>query len=218
MPSSFIAPRLSGLSEHISFHVRKKIFDSFVLRFKPSKTDKIIDLGVTCDESLDSNFFEKLYPFKHNIVATGLEDASFLESEYPGLKYVNCNCLNLPFSDKTFDYAVCSAVIEHVGNRENQLKLLREGTRVADVLLVTTPNRFFPLEFHTLTPFLHWFPPSLFRLFLRSTGRHFFSQECNLNLLSKSDIANMCLDLGLFYSFLDFFHFFFYLSVREIFI
>ena len=40
------------------------------------------------------------------------------------------NCINLPFSDKTFDYVMCIAVIHHLSNEERRLKSINEINRV----------------------------------------------------------------------------------------
>ena len=181
--SQFIAPRLAGFSERLALRVRTDIYRRVVMPLSPNSSTRVIDLGVTSDCSQDSNFFEKLYPYPDNITAVGLEDASFLEQEFPGLVYVKADVCELPFPDHSFDIAFCSAVIEHVGSREMQQRLVSEAARVAKIVILTTPNRWFPVEFHTLTPLLHWLPARLFRKFLALTGRPFFARESNLNLL-----------------------------------
>ena len=193
--SSYIAPRIWGLAEILSLSVRKKIFYKVFANLDITPKTSVLDIGVTCDQTLDSNFFEKYYPFKNKITALGQEDAFFLEEEYKGLKFVKGDACNLPFSDKEFDIAFCSAVIEHVGNRENQINLISEACRVAKIAIITTPNKFFPLEFHTLSLFIHWMP-KFFRIFLRLTGRYFFSKEENLNLLSDNEIKDIINKLG----------------------
>lgn len=40
------------------------------------------------------------------------------------------NCINLPFSDKTFDYVMCIAVIHHLSNEDRRLKSINEINRV----------------------------------------------------------------------------------------
>ncbi|KZR70113.1 Methyltransferase domain protein [Prochlorococcus marinus str. MIT 1313] len=190
--SQFIAPRLGGFAERVALRVRKKIFADAMHVCRPQSNIKILDIGVTDDESADSNFFEKLYPYPWQITAVGLEDASFLEDQYPGLVFVKADACDLPFMDKAFDFAFCSAVIEHVGSRQRQKLLILEAVRVAKVVMISTPNKWYPIEFHTLTPFLHWLPPRVFRFFLKVTGRKFFSRESNLNLLSAHCIENMC--------------------------
>jgi len=196
--SDYISPRLGGLGPKLAWKIRSKIFTNLMRTLQPTSNWKVLDAGVTSDRTPDSNFFERLYPYKSMIVAVGLEDASFLEQEYPGVTFYRANACNLPFDDKTFDLAFCSAVIEHVGQRQNQLTLLRELTRVSRIAVVTTPNRYFPIEFHTLTPFLHWLPPSIFRSFLKLTGRNFFADEQNLNLLSERDLNKLIQEAGLF--------------------
>ena len=50
-------------------------------------------------------------------------------------------------------------MLEHVGGLDNQIALIRECARVArKVIFLTTPNRWFPVEQHLLTPFVHWLP------------------------------------------------------------
>ena len=197
--SQFIAPRLAGIAEKIALHVRKKIFADAIAVCGWDPNIKILDIGVTNDASDDSNFFEKLYPFPWQITAVGLEDASFLEDQYPGLAFVKADACDLPFSDQKFDFAFCSAVIEHVGSRHRQKQLILEAVRVARVIMISTPNKWYPIEFHTLTPLLHWLPPNVFRSFLKITGRNFFAKEANLNLLSAKSIEVMCLDEGLYF-------------------
>ncbi len=67
---------------------------------------------------------------------------------------------DLPFGDAEFDVGFSNAVVEHVaGGREGQRQFVHELCRVAQRVFVTTPNRRFPLEVHTLLPFVHWLPP-----------------------------------------------------------
>ena len=197
--SSYIAPRLFGFAELLSLRVRLRIFKDVMKIVQPNIDTKVLDIGVTSDQSLDSNFFEEYYPHKNKITAFGQEDVFFLEKKYKGLKYMKGNAYNLPFADKEFDMAFCSAVIEHVGSKNNQIKLISEAVRVSKVAVITTPNRFYPLEFHTLTLFLHWFPKPFFRNYLRLTRRHFFAKEENLNLLSEREFISMIFKLGFKY-------------------
>lgn len=196
--SAYIAPRLGGFAPKLAWKVRQHIYNGMMRRVQPQPNWKILDAGVTSDRTPDSNFFESLYPYSSSITAVGLEDASFLEQEHPGLKFILADACKLPFADQSFDLAFCSAVIEHVGSRKRQEDLIRELTRVGKIAVITTPNRFFPLEFHTLTPLLHWLKPSLFRKFLTCTGRSFFADEKNLNLLSEKDMDHLIKASGLY--------------------
>jgi hypothetical protein len=65
---------------------------------------------------------------------------------------------SLPFPDGAFDIVFSNSVIEHVGAPERQRLFAREIARVGRAYWVQTPNRWFPVEPHLLTPFLHWLP------------------------------------------------------------
>jgi len=67
---------------------------------------------------------------------------------------------NLPFRDGAFDVVFSNSVIEHVGGAASQERFAREVARVGRAYWVQTPNRWFPVEQHLLTPFIHWLPGS----------------------------------------------------------
>ena len=189
--SEYVGPNLGGFATKVSWYARQKMFDLLMALANPSADTTVLDVGVTSDCREDSNFFEKLYPYKDKITAVGMEDAAFLEEEYPGLKYVRSDGLSLPFPDKSFDLVVSFAVIEHVGSRTQQQAFVRELCRVGKTCCITTPNRWYPVEFHTAVPLIHWFPPSWFRALLKLLGKHFFAKEENLNLLSEKEVLKM---------------------------
>lgn len=190
-------PGLGGIVSKVALRVRTRIFEDLLSVLQPTSSWRVLDAGVTSDQRPDSNFFERLYPYPSAITAIGLEDATFLETSFPGITFVKADACNLPFPDKSFDLAFCSAVIEHVGCRKNQLQLLSELSRVSKVAVITTPNRHFPLEFHTITPFIHWLPQKYFRGFLKLTGRSFYAEEANLNLLDERQMDSLVRKAGL---------------------
>lgn len=155
--------------------------------------ETILDVGVTSDQSYQSsNYLETWYPHKHAITAVGIDDARFLEELYPGVEFILANGLDLPFDDHSIDIVHSSAVLEHVGSSDNQLRFIRECCRVARrAVFLTTPNRWFPVEVHTVLPLVHWLPPRLFRASLRGERYRFFALEENLNLVSSADLREM---------------------------
>jgi hypothetical protein len=62
---------------------------------------------------------------------------------------------------------------------------------------VTTPNRWFPIEVHTMLPLVHWLPPTAFRKVCEKTGLGFFASESNLNLISAGELKDIALQAGL---------------------
>jgi len=187
-----------SLPARIAQYQRRKMFRAFMAFAAARPQDTILDVGVTSDRSYDhSNYFAAWYPHKAAITAVGLDDASFLSTLYPGLGFIRADGRDLPFGDASFDYVHSSAVIEHVGDRRKQMRFLSDAWRVARKgIFVTTPNRWFPVEFHTVLPLLHWLPPRLYRSMLARLGREFFACEDNLNLLSRSDLAQLAADAG----------------------
>ena len=172
------------------------MFAQFLATSEIREQHTLLDVGVSSDQTYDhSNYVEAWYPYKYRITAAGIDRAEFLESRYPGVKYVWADGRDLPFEDNAFDFVHSSAVLEHVGSRAMQARFLRELWRVARCgIFVTTPNRWFPIEFHTLIPFAHWLPPRIFRALLRLTGRDFFADESNLNLLTRQSLQAIAVD------------------------
>lgn len=176
-----------------SLKARKKMYERFMKRVNPSSEDEILDLGATPDVKLaDSNIFDKLYPYKHKLTVCSIEDCSNIVEKL-GLKEF---CFNeprksLPFKDKQFKAVFCSAVLEHVGTREDQEFFINECLRVAENVFITTPYRYFPLEMHTFIPFLHWLPWQLFQKIVLRTKGEFWANINNLNLCCKKDIKRM---------------------------
>ncbi len=62
----------------------------------------------------------------------------------------------MPFRTSGTDMVLANAVIEHVGGLEDQLKFVAEQTRVGRMWVITTPNRWFPIESHTSVVVRHW--------------------------------------------------------------
>lgn len=152
--------------------MRRRMFDFFMATFKPTTGDSVLDVGATADDSYEgSNFFEQWYPAKPSVTAFGIDDAAFLTKKYPGLCFVRGDGRALPFRDNAFAYVHSHAVVEHVGSRQHQRQFVEELTRVPQkAVFLTTPNRWFPVETHTLLPLAHWLPAPLFRAILRKWG------------------------------------------------
>ncbi|GAB4477064.1 MAG: hypothetical protein OHK0037_38890 [Elainellaceae cyanobacterium] len=189
--SDYVQPNLLGLVSKLSLYARKRMMRSLLDLAQPTAQTTVLDVGVTLDRREDCNFFEKFYPYPDRITAVGLEDASFLEQEFPGLKFVQANALDLPFPDQSFDLVVSFAVIEHVGNRAQQQAFVQELCRVGKQVYIATPNRWYPVEFHTILPLVHWLPPRWFRRILRLLGHDFWAEEANLNLLTLSEFKRL---------------------------
>jgi len=188
-----------SLLDKAAYNTRVKIYKILSKSIDLEKLDSIIDVGVTADKSqISSNFFENLFPMPEKITAFSDQDASWMEKEYKGLKFVQGTALDMPFENNAFDLVFSSAVIEHVGSNINQSKFICECYRVAKkYVFITTPNRYYPIELHTAIPLIHWLPKGIHRKMLRIMGKDFFAEEANLNLLTKSELKRICKENGI---------------------
>lgn len=187
-----------SLPQRITSRMRRTMYARFLSSVQPEPHETVLDVGATSDRVYDfSNYLEAWYPHKSRITAVGIDDAKFLEELYPGITFLKADGRDLPFADGTFDVVHSSAVLEHVGSRQNQMKFVQELTRVARrAVFLTTPNRWFPVEVHTVLPFLHWLPAPWFRAILRRLGHDMLSREENLNLMSAGDLRSICRAIG----------------------
>lgn len=149
-----IFTRLSKISR-----IRKlKLFNKLM---NPTKETRILDVGAEISPNSECNVqFIDCYPWKNNVSAINLssEHISLIKQYYPEVDVRVGDACNLPWEDKHFDIVYSNAVIEHLGNFERQKKMATEIMRVGKSWFVTTPNRWYPFEFHMRLPFVTWLP------------------------------------------------------------
>ena len=104
-------------------------------------------------------------------------------------KSITSNFTKKEISQLKSDLVISSATIEHVGSFKNQIKKINNMIKLSKkYIVITTPNRFFPIEVHTKLPLIHWLPKNIFRKILLLLGMSYFADEKNLNLLDKNDL------------------------------
>lgn len=181
---------------------RTDIYQMFLRELAPDATTSILDVGVSVveDEPGESNVLEQLYPHPANLTMLGIHEGSTLERRYPGTRYVRYDPgARFPFADGQFDVCYCNAVIEHVGREEERRRFLRELLRVGHRVFLTTPNRWYPIDFHKMIPLLHWLPQDWYRSLLGMTGDGFYSRKENLHLLSRRTLDRLFRETGVPY-------------------
>ena len=172
---------------------RKKIHKIFLNSFNLKPNTKILDVGTT--ELLDDheNYLLNNYNHKESLTCFSNQNLKKLKDAFPSINILQGDGKKMPIEDKSYNIVYSNATIEHVGSDDEQIKFLSELFRVSsEGVFVTTPNRFFPLDLHTMLPLIHFFPKKIHRKILNILNYKFLSKEENLNLLSKNDLERMC--------------------------
>ena len=170
--------------------LRRARLKEFLRQFRPGADTSILDVGITDTTVGASNLLEREYPWPDSLTGCGVEGEPEI-CRRRGIRFVHADGCDLPFADRQFDVVHSNAVIEHVGNRERQRRFVSELSRVGQALWLVTPDADGPMEPHTLIPFAHWLPRSMRSVIYNATGRGFFADEVNLNLLTAGDLRGL---------------------------
>jgi SAM-dependent methyltransferase len=153
---------LRRVASQVSLRSRERKLRLFLDLLAPGPETTVVDVGVTnapFGQGSSDNFFEAMYPWPERVTGVGHTELDRFAAAFPAVRAVRADGRDLPFGDGEFDLGFSNAVVEHVaGGREGQQRFVHELCRVAGRVFVTTPNRFFPLEVHTLLPLVHWLP------------------------------------------------------------
>src|SRR5919199_3461168 len=169
---------LRRVASRVSMRSRERKLRLFLETFRPTSETTVVDVGVTdapFGGGSTDNFLEALYPWPERITAVGVTSLDRFSAAFPHVRAVVADGRSLPFAEREFDVGFSNAVVEHVGRRPDQIAFVHELCRVAQRVFVTTPNRWFPVEVHTLMPLVHWLPrpprDALFAAFGRPDAR-----------------------------------------------
>ena len=174
------------LADAVSLRSRRRKLQLFLDELQPTPETTVLDVGADelafgeGDGCATLNFFEELYPWPG--ADHGARPPGRMRGSAPATRtsrYVQGDACALPFEDGAFDVVFSNAVIEHVGGRERQRKLVSEALRVGRRVFLTTPNRRFPLEVHTRLPLVHWLPDRLSHRVYDALGKG-FAKEVDL--------------------------------------
>jgi len=135
----------------ISRHFRRRRMERFAVELGIASDTRVLDIGGTPDNW-------QLLAAPPRLVLLNTPRAAADLAGAPA--WVAGDGRALPFRDAAFDVVFSNSVIEHVGDADSQRRFAREVARVGRAYWVETPNRWFPVEQHLLTPFIHWLPRS----------------------------------------------------------
>ena len=170
---------------------RKKIFDKIIDQILDGES--ILDVGTTPVKLKHENFFLNHYHLKENITCLSNQNLDKLKELYPNLKTILADGRDTKLLENSFDISISNATLEHVGNFEEQIIFVKEMYRISKKkIIVVTPNRFYPIDTHTMLPLIHWLPKKFHRKILKILKYDFLALEKNLNLLSEKDLIEIC--------------------------
>jgi SAM-dependent methyltransferase len=143
---------LSGVIQTAQKSFRMRRMRRFATAFPLTGHKRILDVGGTPE-------IWGLLSGAPSVVLLNMPRAgSGQRSTAAGLEYVHGDGCHLPFGDGSFDIVFSNSVIEHVGGPESQARFAHEIRRTGRGYWVQTPNRYFPVEMHLLTPLVHLLP------------------------------------------------------------
>ena len=177
---------------------RERKLTLFEEHMKPAAHEKVLDVGAQVSGNLlDVQFIDR-YPWKENITAANITQ-DFLDAikkRYASVDTRLADARRLPWPDKYFDIVFSNAVIEHVGSSADQQRMASEIMRVGKRWFITTPNRWYPFEFHMRMPLVTWLPGHAYLPFSKIVhrspylGKYVFGSRYGgvLRLLSARDL------------------------------
>ncbi|HEX2233424.1 MAG TPA: methyltransferase domain-containing protein [Thermoleophilaceae bacterium] len=137
------------LAERFARRARERRAGLFRRLIDPRPGERIVDVG--CGEA-------GLAAHLGGNEITGVDLVERPGYAGPNRRFVRADARELPFADGEFEIAYSNSLIEHVGGPRDRERVAAELRRVGRRYFVQTPNRWFPVEPHSLLPLVHLLP------------------------------------------------------------
>ena len=171
---------------------RIKFFNYFKKKVYFDEFSEVLDIGTVNLEHKHENVFVNNYDFKSKLTCLSNQELTIIKKKFPEINTIFGDARNMNIKDDSFDVVHSNATLEHVGDFNNQIRFVKECIRVSKkFVFIQTPNKNYPLEFHTKIPFIHYLPCKIYKKILRAIGLDFFADVNNLNLLTKRKIIGI---------------------------
>jgi len=166
-------------------NLRQAKVSMFFGKLEPTPTDTLLDIGGTVGMAGE---FSPIYDFFQDVTTLNLEPPPAGTGR---ARFVQGDARKMPFLDASFDWVFSNAVIEHVGDFQQQQRMAAEVRRVARKgYFIATPNKRFPIDPHTYLPFFHLLPERVRVGLARSILRKYLWQE-DYWMLSARDLRRL---------------------------
>jgi hypothetical protein len=146
------------LAHYFTRRFRRRRYRNFTSLFPPERCQRVLDLGGSAE------LWEMMeYPAE----ITLLNISSHWLTVPTGTPRIYIPVIGdarqTRYKNQSFDLVFSNSVIEHVGTEQDAARFASEMQRVGKAFYCQTPNKWFPIEPHLGTLFLHWFPSLLDR-------------------------------------------------------
>lgn len=151
-----------------------KVYKVFQKHFRPKRKRAFMQLfpevaagAPVLDVGGTASWWKEDFPANVKISIVNIDDDHRQEVTESGFRFYKADGRALPFADKEFRLTFSNSVIEHVGDLNDQKRFASEAMRCGQKLYLQTPNKWFLVEPHLITAFIHWLPFKIARRLLR---------------------------------------------------
>lgn len=155
-----------------------------------NSASRVLEVG--CGSGVISS---ALYEIGQGKIEVHAVDVTDNRVETNGYTFQKVSGTQLPYPDDSFDIVITNHVIEHVGDRSEQINHLRELKRVmkpSGVIYFAMPNKWRFVEPHYHIALLSWLPQRASDLLVRRSGRGDYYDCRPLGLLEIRKMFSEC--------------------------
>ena len=143
-----MASSFADIHRPLARFFRSRRLRRFARSFELDPQTSVLDLG-------GSEYYWPWLKVRPRVIVANFEQRDLKKAD---LDWVRADGRKLPFKDGAFDVVYCNSVLEHLPDEGSRSAMAREVARVGRGYSVQTPNRWFPVDAHTLTPAFHFLP------------------------------------------------------------
>lgn len=81
-----------SVAERLLISARNRIFQDFKTRIRPSRSDQVLDVGVSDVVNDGANVLERNYLYQNHITACGLGAGVQFKKAFPLVRYIQIEC------------------------------------------------------------------------------------------------------------------------------
>jgi SAM-dependent methyltransferase len=183
-PAAPAERRPHAILDHHSRLLKARKIARLVETVRPLEGTRLLDIG--SGSGYIASALAELVGLQGRVAAVDVKDQ---RKTTEGYEFTQVDGTELPFEPDSFDVVLSNHVIEHVGERADQLHHLSEVRRVLTqdgLCYLAVPNRWGLIEPHFRLPFLSWVPRRFADPYVRAAhrGTHY---DCNLPTRGRAE-------------------------------